>query len=247
MLSPGYTGVIGYNIAMNGILPINKPVGITSFDVIRAFKRAVHPDFKIGHGGTLDPFANGVLLLLLGKATKQMNILAALPKTYKAVAVLGANSDTLDSTGVIEESNDSKHSKLTMEEIKQAARKLVGEIEQEIPNYSATKINGVPRYKLARRGEAMEKKSKKVTIYNLEIERFEDNKVTFTTTVSSGTYIRQLAYDLFKSLNIDCYLSELTRTKIGQYTMQNCGKIEDFSDSTWQDKVVPGEPPVRGE
>ena len=86
---------------MDGILPVYKPVGITSFDVIREFKRAIHPNFKVGHGGTLDPFADGVLLLLLGKATKRMNELSELPKTYRAVARLGARSDTLDRTGEI--------------------------------------------------------------------------------------------------------------------------------------------------
>lgn len=230
---------------MNGILPINKPVGITSFDVIREFKRAVHPDFKIGHGGTLDPFADGVLLLLLGKATKQMNSLSALPKIYRAVAVLGYSSDTLDSTGVIQVDSNSNLSELKIDQIKTAALKFVGEIEQEIPDYSATKINGVPRYKLARRGEAMEKKSKQVTIHELVIEELKDNQVTFTTTVSSGTYIRQLAYDLFKSLNIECYLSALTRTAIGPFAIDKCGKIEDFKELTWRDMVVPLEPPAR--
>ena len=225
---------------MNGILPIYKPVGLTSFDVIREFKRHITrtvPDrYKIGHGGTLDPFADGVLLLLLGKATKRMNELSALKKTYKAVAVLGSESDTLDSTGTIV--RQISNPKFSNSQIEESAKVFVGEIEQEIPNYSATKINGVPRYKLARRGEVMERKSKLVTIYDLTIEKIEGNEVTFTTTVSSGTYIRQLSYDIFKSLGIASYLSGLTRTKIGEYTMKECGKIEDFKTSKWQDMIV---------
>ena len=225
---------------MNGILPIYKPVGLTSFDVIREFKRHITrtvPDrYKIGHGGTLDPFADGVLLLLLGKATKRMNELSALKKTYKAVAVLGSESDTLDSTGTIV--RQISNPKFSNSQIEESAKVFVGEIEQEIPNYSATKINGVPRYKLARRGEVMERKSKLVTIYDLTIEKVEGNEVTFTTTVSSGTYIRQLSYDIFKSLGIASYLSGLTRTKIGEYTMEECGKIEDFKTSKWQDMIV---------
>jgi len=225
---------------MNGILPIYKPVGLTSFDVIREFKRHITrtvPDrYKIGHGGTLDPFADGVLLLLLGKATKRMNELSALKKTYKAVAVLGSESDTLDSTGTIV--RQISNPKFSNSQIEESAKVFVGEIEQEIPNYSATKINGVPRYKLARRGEVMERKSKLVTIYDLTIEKVEGNEVTFTTTVSSGTYIRQLSYDIFKSLGIASYLSGLTRTKIGEYTMKECGKIEDFKTSKWQDMIV---------
>lgn len=225
---------------MDAILPVYKPVGITSFDVIREFKRYITrtvPDkYKIGHGGTLDPFADGVLLLLLGKATKRMNELQALPKTYRAVAVLGARSDTLDKTGVITPLDH--YTIKTLDEIKLAAEKFVGEIEQEIPNYSATKINGVPRYKLARAGKEMEKKSKLVTIYALEIERIDAESVTFTATVSSGTYIRQLSYDIFKSLGIESYLESLTRTRIGDFSIEKCCKIEDFNSLKWQDKAV---------
>ena len=165
-----------------------------------------------------------------------MNELSALKKTYKAVAVLGSESDTLDSTGTIV--RQISNPKFSNSQIEESAKVFVGEIEQEIPNYSATKINGVPRYKLARRGEVMERKSKLVTIYDLTIEKIEGNEVTFTTTVSSGTYIRQLSYDIFKSLGIASYLSGLTRTKIGEYTMKECGKIEDFKTSKWQDMIV---------
>lgn len=211
---------------MDAILPVYKPVGITSFDVIRDFKRAIHPEFKVGHGGTLDPFAEGVLLLLLGKATKKMNELSALPKTYRAVAVLGASSDTLDRTGII---TPGVWEPFTPGVLGAAAAKFVGEITQMIPDYSATKINGVPRYKLARRGEAMESKSKQVVIHALTIEKIADDKVTFSATVSSGTYIRQLSYDLFKSLGIESYLDQLTRTRIGQYKIEDCCKIEGFA------------------
>lgn len=215
---------------MDMILPVYKPVGITSFDVIREFKRAQFtrtvPDrYKIGHGGTLDPFADGVLLILLGKATKKMNELSELPKTYRAVARLGASSDTLDVTGTIIKFSSPKFSN---SQIIKTAKDFVGEIEQEIPDYSATKINGVPRYKLARAGKEMEKKSKLVTIHKLEIENIEGELVTFVATVSSGTYIRQLSYDLFKSLGIESYLESLTRTQIGDFDLSKCISIEDF-------------------
>lgn len=207
---------------------------MTSFDVIREFKKAVHPDFKIGHGGTLDPFADGVLLLLLGKATKKMDELSALPKTYRAVAKLGASSDTLDRTGKISTQITNLQfpacAGRSNSQIEEAASKYVGEIEQEIPDYSATKINGIPRYKLARAGQVMDKKSKMVTIYKLEIEKIDGEMVTFTSTVSSGTYIRQLSYDIFRSMGIDSYLENLTRTKIGDYSMEECKNIEDFKN-----------------
>ncbi len=225
---------------MNGILPVYKPVGMTSYDVIREFKRQITrtvPDkYKIGHGGTLDPFAEGVLLLLLGSATKKMNELSSLPKTYRAVAVLGAKSDTLDKTGLIEQCQCDKVSR---KQIEVAAKKFVGEIEQEIPDYSATKINGVPRYKLARAGKEMEKKSKKVTIYNLQFKKIDRDRVEFEATVSSGTYIRQLSYDIFKSLGVESYLEKLVRTRIGEFDTNQCTRIEDFSLSRWQDMVVP--------
>ena len=220
---------------MDAILPVYKPVGITSFDVIREFKRAIYPDFKIGHGGTLDPFAGGVLLLLLGKATKRMKELSELPKTYRAVAKLGASSDTLDRTGTIKQCHGVTVSQRDAEHV---ASKFMGEISQEIPNYSATKIHGVPRYKLARRGEVMEKKSKMVTIYKLEIEKIEGECVTFNATVSSGTYIRQLSYDIFKALGIESYLEALTRTEIGDFNIQSCCQIEDFKSEKWKIKMI---------
>jgi len=222
---------------MDGILPIYKPVGITSFDVIREFKRAQFTGpgpvkYKIGHGGTLDPFANGVLLLLLGKATKKMNELSELPKTYHATAVLGARSDTLDRTGTIKEIPD-VWDPLTPGILGEITGKFVGEIEQEIPDYSATKINGVPRYKLAREGEVMTKKSKVVTVHALTIDEIADAQVSFTATVSSGTYIRQLSYDIFKSLNIESYLETLTRTQIGDFSIEKCCQISDLKDQNW--------------
>ncbi len=193
--------------------------------MIREFKKVVHPGYKVGHGGTLDPFADGVLLLLLGNATKRMNELSELPKTYRAVAVLGARSDTLDRTGKISKFSNLKFSN---SQIAETAKKFVGEIQQEIPDYSATKINGVPRYKLARAGKEMERKSKKVTIHKLEIEKVEDDRVTFVAVVSSGTYIRQLSYDIFKSLGIESYLESLTRASIGEFSVENSVAIVDM-------------------
>lgn len=118
------------------------------------------------------------------------------------------------------------------------AKNFVGEIEQEIPDYSATKINGVPRYKLARRGETIEKKSKLITIHKLDIEKIERDKVTFVATVSSGTYIRQLSYDIFKSLRVESYLESLTRTQIGDFSLLKCCEIVDFGSEKWKSMVI---------
>lgn len=221
---------------MDKVLPVYKPVGITSFDVIRAFKRAVHPSFKVGHGGTLDPFADGVLLLLLGRATKMMNTLSELPKTYHATAIIGAKSDTLDVTGTIVES--AEHPVPSEAVIAGVAATFVGKYEQEIPQYSAAKVNGKPRYLLARRGELTERKTRLVEIYSLQITEVTENSVSFISQVGSGTYIRQLSYDIFTKLGVESYLEKLTRTKIGDFSIEKCAKIEDFVSDSWQDKLV---------
>lgn len=221
---------------MDAILPVYKPVGITSFDVIRAYKRSVKPSYKVGHGGTLDPFADGVLILLLGKATKLMSTLSALPKTYHARAVLGATSDTLDVTGIITKFSNPK---LSNSQIEAVANNFVGSYEQEIPQYSAAKVNGKPRYLLARKGEVTERKTKQVEIYSLKITSVSENRVEFITKVSSGTYIRQLSYDIFKKLGIESYLENLTRTEIGDFSIEKCSKIEDFMTEAWQDELQP--------
>jgi len=221
---------------MDGILPVWKPANITSYDVIREFKRSVHPQYKVGHGGTLDPFAEGVLLLLLGKATKKMNELMNLRKTYRATAVLGAKSDTLDKTGSLTRQHVFTIPRIEL--IEEVAKQFVGVIEQEIPDYSAAKVNGVPRYKLARKGDTLTKKSKTVTIYELNIVSLNADVAVFEATVSSGTYIRQLSYDLFKSVGVESYLCELIRTQIGEYGRERCVEISSLATEGWRDKVV---------
>jgi tRNA pseudouridine55 synthase len=222
---------------MDGILPVYKPVGLTSFDVIRAFKRGNHPTYKVGHGGTLDPFAEGVLLLLLGKATKQMCQLTDLPKTYRATAILGFSTTTLDSTGVV---TLNQNVMLPSHElIYSTASEFIGTYEQEIPAYSAAKVNGKPRYVLARKGIVPSTKTKPVTIHKLTIESVVNSQVTFVAQVSSGTYVRQLSYDIFKRLNIESYLETLTRTMIGDFTIQDCVQVVDLASPTWQDKLLP--------
>lgn len=225
------------NTNMDGILPVNKPVGMSSFDVIRVFKRANHPTYRVGHGGTLDPFADGVLLLLLGRATKKMNTLMTLPKVYRATAILGASSDTLDRTGTIVKSQKSK---LPSEsELIQISKKFVGTYEQEIPAYSAAKVEGRPRYMLAREGLLQDKKTKPVTIYSISDITVSDDRVTFVAQVGSGTYIRQLSYDLLKNLGIESYLETLSRLSIGDYDLAKCLNIDQIESSDWQDKLQP--------
>lgn len=218
---------------MDGILPINKPTGITSYDVIRAFKKESGYDDKIGHAGTLDPFAGGALLLLLGKATKKFKEIQKWEKTYVAKAVLGKSSDTLDKTGKIVEQE--KFEEPSLEKIEKVLPKYLGKIEQKVPAYSAAKSGGVPLYKLARRGKEIPEKKKLVEIKKLEIINYEFPYLTFSASVSSGTYIRQLAYDWLRELNIESYLEELTRIKIGKINLKtDCCEVESFASGDWK-------------
>lgn len=224
---------------MGGILPVNKPTGISSYDVIRAFKKAQNlpsrkvTASKVGHGGTLDPFAGGVLLLLLGKATKRFDEVQKWQKTYVATSFLGECSDTLDKLGKTTKQKDSKRP--TLNEIEKYIPKYIGNIEQAVPSYSAAKHKGQPLYKLAREGKEMPKKKKWVEIYDLKILKYEYPRLIFSSTVSSGTYIRQLSYDLLKNLGIDSYLERLERTRIGEISLNtDCCGIESFDDGSWK-------------
>lgn len=223
---------------MEGILPIYKKSGVTSFDVIRRLKKLLPHGQKIGHGGTLDPFAEGVLLILLGKATKRFDEIKGWKKRYLAVARLGARSNTLDSEGKISKTIK-KHliNNLSVEEIQKKADEFVGEIEQVVPQYSAAKYKGKPLYKYARRGEKVPQKIKKVMIDKIKVLNIycssvseHGGKVKMEVICGSGTYIRQLSYDIFSNLGIESYLEKLTRLQVGEITTHSCVKLEEILD-----------------
>jgi len=215
---------------MDGILPIYKPAGITSYDVIRQVKRMLLRGQKVGHAGTLDPFAEGVLLLLLGKATKRFDEIQSWRKTYLATARLGYFSDTLDVTGQINKvPNLAEYST----KVQDVANRYVGTIEQVVPSFSAAKYKGKPLYKYARGGEDVPPKSKKVTVYSIKVlEPSESNGSNHRTEVQmrvecgSGTYIRQLSYDIFHTLGIESYLTSLTRERVGEITTNDCNRLD---------------------
>lgn len=218
---------------MDGILPVNKPTGISSYDVIRAFKKESGYRGKIGHGGTLDPFAGGILLLLLGKATKRFDEVQKWQKTYAATSFLGECSDTLDKLGEIIKQKNSK--KPTLDEIEKYIPKYIGDIEQDVPAYSAAKHKGQPLYKLAREGKEIPEKKKWVKVYDFTILEYEYPRLIFSSTVSSGTYIRQLGYDLLKNLEVDSYLERLERTRIGEISLNaDCCEIGSFNNESWK-------------
>lgn len=220
---------------MDGMLPIWKPPGITSYDVIRVFKKKF-PGIKVGHAGTLDPFAEGILILMLGKGTKLFNEIQKWGKRYRAVARLGASSDTLDVTGLEKQvtSFEIQDSRKFKEQIIEVARYFVGEVEQEVPQYSAAKHKGMPLYKYARRGKETPKKTKLITIYDIKVGKINENEVELAVECSSGTYIRQLSYDIFKKLGIDSYLVKLVREQVGKIGVEACITVKELEN---EDKV----------
>lgn len=207
------------------IFNINKPVNWTSFDVVKKI-RAITGIKKVGHAGTLDPFATGVLIICTGKATKKINGLMNLEKEYIAKLCLGETTDTLDNTGTVTEKK--KVPKITGDNVLKTFTNFIGDIKQQIPNYSAAKVRGQRRYKLAREGEEIPTSFKSIHIYNLEIINFNHHSIEFKVICSRGTYVRMLGYDIAKKLGTVGYLSALTRTRIGKYSISDAFTISEF-------------------
>lgn len=213
-----------------GIILIDKPAGMTSFGVVARLKRVLKEQagkkFKIGHTGTLDPFATGLMIIVTGNECKNAQNYSKLDKVYEATIVLGQTSTTGDPEGEIAVS--SKEKVVSSKEVEAALAKFIGEIEQTPPIYSAIKINGQRAYKLARRGEEVEMPSRKVTIYSLEMLDYSWPELKIRTHVSSGTYIRTLAEDIGKALGVGAYCRELRRTKIADWSVDDAKTLSDF-------------------
>ncbi len=207
---------------MDKILAVFKPVGFSSYDLIRVFKKQTSFKGKIGHAGTLDPFAQGVVLLLLGKATKQFDEIKTWPKTYLAGLRLGASSTTGDPAGeIVSQSNPAKPLK---NEVENVLKGFVGETVQQVPAFSAAKHQGQPLYKLARKGKFIEK-SKKVVIDKIDLIVYKYPLLTIRVKCSGGTYIRQLAQDIGQKLNTSAYLYFLERESVGSFTLKQAKKL----------------------
>ena len=204
---------------MEEIIFVDKPSGMSSFGAVARVRRLLSEreghKVKVGHTGTLDPFATGLLILLAGKATKKAPELTKLDKVYEATIRLGATSSTGDPEGEITITD--KKPEISREKIIETLAQFVGEIEQIPPAFSAIKINGQRAYKLARAGKAVEMPKRKVTIYELELLDYASPFLKIRTHVSSGTYIRTLAEDIGEALGCGAYTTELRRTKIADY------------------------------
>ncbi|MDI6452027.1 tRNA pseudouridine(55) synthase TruB [Peloplasma aerotolerans] len=211
---------------MDGFLLINKPKGLTSHDVVFKIKKKLHVD-KIGHTGTLDPFACGLLILCLGKATKLAYMFSDLDKAYEGTIVFGKHYDTYDTTGQI---MDEKEPLFNEEDLKNAMDSLKGRYQQLPPMYSAIKVDGQKLYQLARKGLDVERDTREVQIYEFDMKsKLSTNQFGFYTSVSKGTYIRSLAVDLAKKLNTFAALSSLNRLSIGNYHLKDAKTIENVA------------------
>lgn len=208
-------------------LLIDKPKEWTSFDVVNKVRHAIRIK-KVGHAGTLDPLATGLLILCTGKATKTINDIQGQEKEYEALIKFGATTPSYDAE--LDEENIQDVSDLNREQILKAMQAFQGEIEQVPPAYSAVKVNGQRAYKAARKGKKLELKSRQVHIYQFDLLENVEPPHTWRTLIrcSKGTYIRSLAHDLGQALGVGAYLTGLIRTRIGDHSLEDAWHLEDL-------------------
>jgi tRNA pseudouridine55 synthase len=209
------------------LLLIDKPVGWTSHDVV-AKLRGILKTKRIGHAGTLDPFATGLLVIGVGPGTKDLTALVGLDKTYIATARLGATSTTEDPEGIVTETVGAIH-ELPLPEVEEALNSFIGTYEQTASLYSAKKVGGKKLYDLARQGlgDTVERPKKMVTISSLKLLTYSWPTLTFEVSCSSGTYIRALARDIGEKLGVGAYLTDLRRTRIGTFRIEDAKQLQD--------------------
>jgi tRNA pseudouridine55 synthase len=215
---------------MDGYLLIDKSAGWTSHDVVAKIrgqlKKEAGHKIKVGHTGTLDPFATGLLIIVVGKYTKRAEEFSKLDKTYEAELILGAVSSTGDTEGEITESYNGE--RIPYDAIEEVLKEFTGEIEQTPHKFSAIKVDGQRAYRLAREGKEVNLEPRKVTIYSIDNVEYDYPKLKFTTKVSSGTYIRTLAEDIGQKLGAGAYLSALRRTKIDKFSIVSAQSLTDI-------------------
>jgi len=229
---------------MDGFLLIDKPAGMTSHDVVDRLRR-VTGERRIGHAGTLDPFATGLLILGIGKATKKLGDLVGLDKSYEATLVLGATSDTFDKEGIITPLLAKERGRGEVppdrSDIDRVLDKFRGEYDQLTPLFSAKKLHGKKLYELARAGTATEEMRpvKRVKISKLEAGEYAWPKLRLTIDCSSGTYIRSLADDIGRELGVGAYVDALRRTSIGPFTVKDALPLPDLTPEVIHKHLLP--------
>ena len=215
---------------MDGIILVNKPSGMTSHDVVNKLRRILKTK-KVGHCGTLDPDATGVLVVCVNKATKVLQFLTSESKEYVATLSLGTSTDTYDASRKIIETKE--FHALDNNEIVACFNNFIGSQEQKPPIYSAIKVNGKKLYEYARAGEQVEVPTRSVTVNHLEILQIENNLIKFKVGCSKGTYIRSLCYDLAKALGYPGHMKDLIRTKSGNFSLENCFTLEQIENGEY--------------
>lgn len=220
-----------------GFMLIDKPVGPTSFNIIAKLRKITNLK-KIGHAGTLDPFANGLLIVAIGRqATKEISKYVKLDKEYLATLVLGAVTDTYDNEGEIQKFNVNK-ADFTEEKISIVVKKFIGKQKQIPPMFSAKKVGGKKLYQLARQGKVVEREPSDINIFELEVVEYSWPKLKIRVKCSSGTYIRSLGHDIGQALGCGAYLDELRRTKIGEFDIKEAFKLENLTNDNWDKKLL---------
>lgn len=213
---------------MNGIIVINKSKGCTSHDIVKRAKRILNE--KVGHTGTLDPNATGVLPLLVGKGTQISKYIINHDKTYEAILQLGTKTDTADGEGNILETEEVSEESLQQINIDKVFKSLIGKQNQVPPMYSAIKVNGKKLYEYARRGEHVEIQPRTIEIYNIELIRtdLQNKTIEFRVYCSKGTYIRTLCENIAERLHTIGYMKELNRIKVGEFKIEDSIRIEEL-------------------
>lgn len=219
---------------MDGVLNINKPPRMTSHDVVLSVRRILK-EKRIGHTGTLDPLATGVLVLCVGKATRIARYLEAGEKEYQATMRLGVTTDTLDADGSVLETRP--YTPPDREKIIKVMQGFIGPIMQRPPAYSAVKVSGVPSYKLAREGKAGPLASRSITIYAIELTSYEDPLVRFTVRCSKGVYVRTLCADMGEILGMGAHLTGLVRTRSGRFSIDRAVTLDTLAETTAAGRV----------
>jgi tRNA pseudouridine55 synthase len=227
--------------AISGVLVIDKPVGMTSHDVVQAVRNGTSIR-RAGHTGTLDPRASGVLVVLLGPAVRLSEYVSASAKRYQAIIRLGASTDTFDSDGRFT-SQPSAPVNVTEEQFDKALKQFEGEIEQTPPPYSAVKVQGRRAYDMARKGEQVDLAPRKITVHHLEVLEWAPPEVVVDVHCSSGTYVRSLANDVGNALGCGGYLVGLRRTKSGRFSLRDATPLrklqEAFRAGNWYQYLIP--------
>ncbi len=218
---------------MDGIIVIRKEKGYTSHDVVARLRGILHMK-KIGHTGTLDPEAEGVLPVALGKATRLVDMLTEKEKTYEAVMRLGVVTDTQDMTGTV---LLQKNVSVTPEQVREAAENFVGDYMQVPPMYSALKVNGKKLYELAREGKTVERKARPVHFYEIRIMEINLPLVHFQVTCSKGTYIRTLCHDMGEKLGCGAAMESLVRTRVGRFTLEDAITLTQVEEAMQNEEI----------